>query len=1734
MPFFELVAGDSGWCWGRIRLTHAWRGGRLAGVLLAGLVLAAFASTPCTAEAQSSLVRTDRQSPPRVKQAQRFLSQRGFTAGQTPARLGPMHGIGRQALAQAASTSATTSTATWQTLGPAAVLTPSYGLVTGRVSAVALDPSDTTGNRLYVGTTGGGVWVAQNAGTSNAANVVFTPLTDTLASLSGIQDASISIGALTVQPGGTGVILAGTGDPNDALDSYYGAGILRSADGGNTWSLIQTTADLSWGFAGEGFAGFAWSTATPQLVVAAVAQAHEGTLVNADRPRLSYEGLYYSNDSGTTWNLATITDGPRTDVQGPSDPFAGADGNAATSVVWNPVRQLFVAAVRFHGYYQSADGITWTRMTAQPGAGLAAAMCPTNAAAIGSIACPIFRGTLAVNPQTGDTFAWTVDLNNQDQGLWQDQCTVSAGVCTNPTISFAQRWGTTALETSTAEGPATIENGDYTLALAAVPSQQDTVVLAGDGDVWRCSLAMGCAWRNTTNANTCMSAQVAPYQHALGWSSTNPLEMFVGNDSGLWRSLDAIGETGSVCSATDANHFENLNGNLGSLAEVMSLSQSASSPYTMMAGLSVNGTAGVKGASGPTAQWPQVLGGDGGAVAIDPTNEYKWYVNAEEGVSIYLCDQVSDCAPANFGTSPVVSDADVGGDGLTMTTPAPFLVDPLDETQLLIGTCRVWRGPANGVGWTSANAISPILDSGNGGPGSAACNGDALIRSISAMALAAGNEMIYVGTYGSADGGTLLPGHVLSATVNPASSAAGVWHDLTFNPVTNDSLGLNAFGLDISSIYIDQHDATGNTVYVTVEGIPSQPEAVRVLYRTTDGGAHWAALNANLPWAPANSVVVDPQSANTVYLATDAGVYFTTQVGSCANLPSTCWSAFGTGLAEAPVTELSASASAQVLVAGTYGRGVWETPLWSATTGWTSATVAPGSLTFGSEVFGTASIAQTLTLTNTGTLGLTTSAITVSGDFSETDNCQPVTVAAGTSCTINVTFTPTATGSRTGQMTIDLNVYGGQLLVDLSGTGTAAGLVSLTPATVSFGAVAVGATSSPLQVEAGNSGSLPLSITSLTVTPPFAISSNACGTSALAADTDCQIMVEFLPTQMGAATGTLTLVDEAGTQTVALSGTGEAPPTDTLGATSLSFAGTIVGQLSTAQTVSLTNSGGLPLTSIAVTASGAFQQTNNCSTQLTGPANCSISVVFAPSQVGIQTGTLTVSDLLRTQTVALTGIGLLPPAISVNPTSLSFAAQQVGVASPPATLTVTNSGGAPMANVGFQLTGNAASSFAVGTTTCGATLANGSSCTVQVTFTPASAGGSAAALVVSSSTLGVTPVSVSLNGTGTTTTGLNVSPTQLSFSEEMPGQASPAQTVTISNTGSIAATALVVTVSPQFSLTQNSCGSSLASGASCTVGVVFQPTAPGKITGTLTVTSASAANAATVALSGTGGGVGAIQATPAVQAFGSVGVGVTSGPATVTVTNPGTGALSGLALAASPGFALVNNTCTATLASGASCTVGVEFAPTAAGAQTGSLSITSSTASASGTVSLTGTGFDFTVASGGTLTMTVSNGQTADYTVDITPMAGAQGTFTFACGTLPANAVCLFNPSTETLNAGVTGNVTVEISVGQSGATTRLNRPGAWKLVPMACVLLFLPLGWKRRRKALVGCVLLAILAGGLSSCASSGGGTGGGGGGGTGGGGGGGTTPAGTYSIPVNVTSTGVQHSLTVTLTVD
>jgi len=1640
---------------------------------------------------------------------------------------------------RSAATMATPSTAVWQSIGPAAVSTTDFGLVSGRVLALAFDPADPTGNRLYLGAAGGGVWLSQNADTSDLTYLAFQPLTDTVSALDGVVEPSISIGALTVQPGATGVVLAGTGEPNDAMDSYYGAGILRSTDGGDSWSLIQMTADRLFGFLGEGFAGFAWSTSSPQTVVAAVSQALEGTRVNALVSGLSYTGLYSSADSGATWNLATIQDPGGLDVQGPTDGFVLPDGNPATAVIWNPVRQLFLAAVRFHGYYQSADGVTWTRLTAQPGSKLTTQNCPTQSGVTGSTACPIFRGALAVNPQTGDTFAWTVDRNNQDQGIWQDLCAAKAGACTNPSLTFSKQWDTTALQAVTSLGAATITNGDYDLTLAAVPSGQDTLLLAGANDLWKCSLASNCAWRNTTNATTCKSAAVGAFQHSLAWNSSNPVEIFVGNDSGLWRSDDAIGETGATCAASDADHFQNLNGGFDSLAEVGSLAQSPNSPYLLMAGLGGNGATGARAASAPAGNWPEILSGEGGPVAIDPQDDRNWYVNNASGVSIQACSGASLCTPSAFGSAPVITDADVAGDGAGMTTPAPFLIDPLDHTQLLVATCRVWRGPATG-GWLASNAISPIF--GNS-LSATTCNGSAFIHTMAAIDLGNGQELVYLGFSGFADGGANLAGHVFSATIDTASGKMPTWTDLTLHTVTNDTRTFNSFGMEVSSILIDPHDPTGQTVYVTIAGTMQTGMPVRTVYRSTSGGATWTEIVSNLPQIPVNSLVVDPQDANTVYVATDHLVYSTRAISACGESYSTCWSVYGTGLPASPVLVLtvpSSSASVQLLTAATYGRGIWQIPLWTAGNqqNLTTATADPSSMTFPSQPSNTSSAAQTVTVTNTGANALTVSAITLTGDFSETDNCVSGSVAQGATCAIQVTFTPTATGLRTGSAAIAANVAGGSLTVTLSGTGVASLPVNLSPATVAFDPTPVGKTSSSLQVTATNSNSFPVAISSETVSGPFALASNSCGTTSLAANAACQLTVEFQPTAAGAASGALTFVDAAGTQTVSLTGTGQAPATDTLSTSSLTFPATILHQLSAPQMVAINNSGDLSLTQIATTVSGAFQiASNTCGTQLPGQSSCAVSVVFIPTATGSQSGVLTIVDSIRTQTVPLSGVGLLPPVITPSPASLSFAAQPVNTTSAAQTVTVTNTGGAPMANVGFQIIGGSAASFATAATTCGASqgsaLDAGSSCTVQVTFTPKASCGNSATLVISSSTLGVTAAQVPLIGDGTSTMGLLASPCRLSFPATVLGQSSAVLSVTISNADSHQNADLSVSVNAPFALAESTCGASLDAAASCSASLIFSPITSGAVTGVLSIISPSATTPASVALSGTGALPPSIQATPAVINFAATGVGNTSAAATVTITNTGTlGSVTGLSLSASAGFQLVANTCAESLGPQASCTVGAAFAPSAAGPQTGAITIASDVSKTATQVVLSGSGVDFSVTPLGSSSQTISSGQVANYSLKITPLGGVQADYALQCGSLPAQTLCAFNPGSETISGNSTGTVAVMISTGQSASSQwqRQHASGRWRVLPLLCALLLLPLARKRGTRLLRMVAAFAILFGGLVSCVSSGGGTGGAGANSSSVG----ATQAGTYSIPITVTSNGLSRNLTLTLVVD
>jgi hypothetical protein len=1295
--------------------------------------------------------RTAPADPLRKEQARRFLARRGIS-GQIRAK-DLIEARRTHAGLAAAQNSTKPHPAVsllgqpWVAIGPAQVSTTAYGLVTGRVTSIAADPSDATGNTVYLRTTGGGVWKSVNAAGAPSATV-FTPLTDNLPAYSGGSLASLSIGAVSVQPGGTGVILAGTGDPNDALDSYYGAGLLRSGDGGQTWTLIQRSNDLSinaltdYYFLGNAFAGFAWSGSSSGLVVAAVSQSTEGLLVAANDyetagdTALGILGIYYSTDAGQTWLLATITDGPAQVVQ--SSLVIPADGgNAVTAVVWNPVRRRFYAAVRFHGYYESADGITWTRLANQPGAGLTTTECPTNPSSVGSPACPIFRGALAVQPATGDLFAWGVDVNLLDQGLWQDVCAATGGQCASGTVEFGRQLSSTALD----DGSGAVPLGDYNLWLTAVPAASDTLLFAGAADIFRCSLAGGCAFRNTTNTGTCAAAQVAPFQHAVDSTFAAGLSlMFFGNDSGVWRSTDNVNQTQPVCGSDDANHFQNLNSGLGSLAEVEQLAEDPTDSAILLAGLGANGTA----AASTAAQgvWPQVLDGYGSYVAVDPANTRNWYAQSSSGVAIDLCTDGSACGPAQFGT-PVVGYPQVGSDAYASPQPSPFILDPAGSANLILGTCHIWLGPADGVAWTAANLLGDLYP--GEGPD---CAGNALVQSIAAtgtLVNPAGNfELIYAGMAGIGfDGPQANAGHLFSASVSASSPIPSSWTDLWPSPVANDARGFNPYDFSISSIVADPHDATGQTVYAAIEAFSTGEYSTGLVYVSTDAGASWANITANLPDAPVNSIAIDPNDANTVYLALDTGVYITTEVATCAM--QNCWSVYGAGLPNAPVTQLATfnSGGQSLLRAGTYGRGIWQIPLITAAATSTALTVTPAALTFLPQQLQTQSSTLTVTITNVGTIPFVLKQILINGDFAETDNCATPVAVAGV-CEVQVAFTPTIVGARTGTMTIYGNVAGGQVVVPLTGTGIPGGAIVLLPTSMNFGSSSIGVATTPAQnVTISNTGGVSVTLQTPTVTGDFNILANTCS-AALAPNFGCTVSISFTPTASGTRAGIFSISDSAGTQTASLSGIGVSPATDTLSATALSFSQQVVGTTSAAQTVTLTNSGDATLSLIGIAVTGDFTAVNGCGASLIGHASCAIAVAYVPKQVGAETGALTVSDIYgRPQTVALTGIGLAPAGVSALPSAVNFSDWGVASSSPAQSVVITDSGGAPLNALAFAITGD----FTISANSCPARLAAGANCSAQIVFSPTTPGPRNGTLTVSSSSVSQ-PFQIALSGNG--------------------------------------------------------------------------------------------------------------------------------------------------------------------------------------------------------------------------------------------------------------------------------------------------------------------------------------------------------------------------------------------------
>jgi hypothetical protein len=418
-------------------------------------------------------------------------------------------------------------------------------------------------------------------------------------------------------------------------------------------------------------------------------------------------------------------------------------------------------------------------------------------------------------------------------------------------------------------------------------------------------------------------------------------------------------------------------------------------------------------------------------------------------------------------------------------------------------------------------------------------------------------------------------------------------------------------------------------------------------------------------------------------------------------------------------------------------------------------TVSPLTIAFGDQQVNTQSVAQPVTVTNTGTsVNLNITSVTASGPFMFTNGCAKA-LAPSTSCTINVSFAPIVVSN--GQSgTLDVVTDAGTQSVALSGNGipVAVPLAVLSPPTLDFGTVPVGTQSGSQQMLLSNAGTGTLNVNSIGMSAAFSIvpgspSQCAAGSFSLAAGASCTLDVVFIPTQLGPAAGlVLVLSSNAGTASASLTGVGGSGKTLSINPGALDFGAVIFDTMSAAQTFSVTSTGPNPviIASVKVTSGGAeFPLTHNCATLAPGNS-CTGTVKFKPAQVGARTGAITmVSDAEGSpHTIALNGEGLPSPfsVLILSASGLGFGQAVYGSGGSTQEITVTNGAQLPVNISNIYTTGDFHLSH-----NCPPVLIAAQSCTIRIGFSPSVPGPRNGVLVIESNAQG-SPLKMPLQGTG--------------------------------------------------------------------------------------------------------------------------------------------------------------------------------------------------------------------------------------------------------------------------------------------------------------------------------------------------------------------------------------------------
>jgi hypothetical protein len=622
------------------------------------------------------------------------------------------------------------------------------------------------------------------------------------------------------------------------------------------------------------------------------------------------------------------------------------------------------------------------------------------------------------------------------------------------------------------------------------------------------------------------------------------------------------------------------------------------------------------------------------------------------------------------------------------------------------------------------------------------------------------------------------------------------------------------------------------------------------------------------------------------------------------------------------------------------------------------------SLDFGDQTLETSSAAQTVTARNTGSAPLEISAIAIAGDFGFTGCATPITLSPDGSCTLSITFFPTATGARTGSVSIESNAPDTPHGISLTGTGTPAPVpgIALAPASADFGAVVAGTTTSKA-LALGNTGTAPLQIGSIAVTGTFFTGSQDCPAS-LAPSAACTITVTYAPASPGTHAGELRILSNAVPSPMVAPLSGSATSGTVAGlqlsAGLVTFAPQFLGTTSAAQSVTLTSSGTAPLVISGVASTGDFAFSGCGPATLAPGASCTFSITFRPFTEGAQSGAIVISSNApgSPHTLSLSGTGapLAGPVINLAPAAFDFGALRTQRS---ATLVgrLTNTGAAPLAISQIASSG----AFFSQSNNCPGTLAVAAFCDVTVSYGPTETGAHSGQLVIHSNAI-PSPHIAALSGTGITVPPPFLAvEAAVAFGQHVTGT-TVRRTLTLANTGGepLQISQLALIGSGAFGL-EGGC-TTVAPESSCDLTLSFTPGGLGAFNARLDIVSNHSGGVVQVALSGVGTAVprAALELSVGAIGFGNQGVGTPSAERGLRITSVGGIAAEIGSIGASLPDFIVSTNCPALLAPQQGCDVGVVFRPMASGARQGVLMIQSNAAGESPhAVSLTGVGCRF-------------------------------------------------------------------------------------------------------------------------------------------------------------------------------